>query len=135
MIAKRHVAATNIQRVVCGYIVSAHTFDLVYRIILVQAKMRGNIIRDRIRRLQKEIQLQSAIQIQCWWRCQVARASYRILLTKIKSATRIQAWWRCTEDRVQYQYLIVDVIIVQSTIRRWRCRCNYIDYIQQPATT
>jgi len=117
MIAKRHVAATNIQRVVCGYIVSAHTFDLVYRIILVQAKMRGNIIRDRIRRLQKEIQLRSTIQIQCWWCCQVAVTSYRQLLMKVKSATCIQAWWRCTEDRVQYQYLIVDVIIVQSAIR------------------
>jgi len=117
MIAKRHVVATNIQQVACGYIVSAHTFDLVYRIILVQAKMRGNIIRDRIRRLQKEIQLQFTIQIQCRWCCQVAVMSYRQLLMKVKSAMRIQAWWRCTEDRVLYQYLIVDVIIVQSAIR------------------
>ena len=93
---KRQQAAVHIQRMTRGYIASAQTFDTVYRIILVQAKARGNMAREKAKKEKEDI--------------------------KRRMATSIQSWWRTRWARVLYKSLIVDIIIVQSTSRRWKAQ-------------
>ena len=130
---KRSAAATQIQRIVRGYLASMQTFDTVYMILLLQAKARGNFARDRLRNQQKAASIvqrfyrtivtrkaflnkqNAATKIQAEWRSHSCRAHYQAQ----NAATKIQAEWRSYSCRIQYQFDVVDIIIVQSIARRW----------------
>jgi hypothetical protein len=141
---KNHQAAVNIQRMARGYVSSARTFDTVYRIILLQAKARGNIERDRAKRDKEELRNQAASLCQAWWRCLWARTRYQFLIVDIiiaqnafrrwraqcesksrlhskrsNSARKIQAAWRGFQGYTDYLFSLVDIVVLQRTARQW----------------
>jgi len=75
-------AATHIQRVVRGYLAAVHTYEIVYRIILVQAQDRGWVTRFRFRR--------HIARIQTWWRAQML--SQFLLVDTIIAQTAARRW-------------------------------------------
>jgi IQ calmodulin-binding motif len=107
----RQNAATQIQKVVRGYIYAIRVYEDVYRVILVQALAR----RGRCRRKYELLRLQGT-SIQAVYRGRLARQSRKKCLYGV---TKIQAHWRSSLIRTCYQFVVVDIIIVQSMLRRW----------------
>lgn len=129
----RHSAAREMQRMVRGYITSLRTFDTVYRIILVQAKARGNSARAIARNIRNEERRESsALKIQSRARGLIIRQRIRDeenakrVIQESQAATKIQSWWRCRSSTMQYQCLVVSVIVAQSSIRRWKARVRFL---------
>lgn len=129
---KLHGSATQIQKLVRGYLAAVKTFDTVYRIILVQARARGNAARDLLRMMKEEnnrrivsARLLVATRIQACWRCKAMMKRYQVLLKNEKASKAIQTWWRCQVMRVRYRGLIDYVTFCQSVVRRWRTRRDY----------
>jgi len=155
-LSQLNVAAIDVQRVVRGYLASIHTFDAVYKIILVQARARGNstrreaaTIREKIfldvmatkiqarvrgnairtvAREEKEVrETVAATFLQASWRRLFAQRNAHTMKLQLRASTSIQTWWRCYSARQQFQMLVVCVIIAQSAIRRWKTRSSYLE--------
>ena len=141
-------SAVRIQKIVRGYLVSAQTYNLVYRIVLIQAQARGWTTRFRVRRhlakIMAEAQLKAANKVQTWWRARSARMLYQFLLVDtiiaqctvwrylarrdvaclrdaraVVSAKKIQAAWRGFQGYTDNVFCLVDIMLVQRTVCSW----------------
>jgi len=108
-------AIIEIQRMIRGYICAVRVYEDVYRIILLQARARGNQVRRDVTMLKT-----NAISIQSVYRSSRAR---KMKDKKIQGVCKVQAQWRSYLIRTCYQFVVVDIIITQSIVRRWiACR-------------
>jgi len=107
-------AATQIQKIVRAYLAAARTYDMVYSIILIQAKSRGMLVRKDLSR-----QANSAIAIQSTYRGFMAKS---VDTKRYRSITKMQALWRAYYAQMRFRFTVVDVVIVQNVARRWIAR-------------
>ncbi len=117
--------ATEIQRIVRGFIAISKYQRLRNVAIRLQAQARSNATRDRYLRMRF-----ASIMIQCWSR-QISARKKLIRLRRDDRATRIQKTYRSVVARKQFKRLRAAAVVIQACARGSRQRPLYRAALEQ----
>jgi hypothetical protein len=92
-------------------------YEEVYWIILVQARARGNFVRQYVK-----ARCECATFVQSIYRGYHARC---FKSKSLQAVCKAQAQWRAYKIRTSFQFIVVDIIIAQSVARRWVAQRNF----------
>lgn len=116
-------AATQIQRIVRGFLAAVRTYYTVYSIVQIQARVRGDLVRQNLAE-----QSGGATVIQTIYRGFQARKDAE---DRQVCALLVQTQFRSFSARVRYQLEIVDIIITQSIARSWLARREHKKLLEE----
>jgi IQ calmodulin-binding motif len=114
----KHFHATQIQKVVRGYISATYVYDAIYWVSRLQATLRGKLARLRYQRW-RELRLSTSLVLQAWYRRCMARQEAS---KRREAICFIQTMYRAHAVMARYKDTIVKIIMIQSVTRQYFAR-------------